>query len=164
MKLKTIIIGLGLIVLVAITLCCCVQQDEFSDIPSIEFIGQTKTTLSQGALMEDSLFVRFSFQDGDGDLGDSDSINVFVTDTRQNFPLEFRIPDLSSGTAGTSLEGEVTMLLFTTCCLYDDNSQAPCTPSTSQPTDEVQFTLQIRDRAGNFSNVIELSPITLMCN
>lgn len=158
------IIGISIIVLISGLVLSCVKQETFSDIPAIEFIGQTKTTLSQGALMEDSLYVRFSFQDGDGDLGDADSINVFVTDTRQDFALEYKIPDLSSGTNGSSLEGEVTMLLFTTCCLYDDNSQAPCTPSNSQPTDEVIFTIQIRDRAGNMSNVISMNPITLMCN
>lgn len=158
------IIGIFIIVLISGLVLSCVKQESFSDIPAIEFIGQTKAMLSQGALMEDSLYVRFSFQDGDGDLGDADSINVFVTDTRQDFALEYKIPDLSSGTNGSSLEGEVTMLLFTTCCLYDDNSQAPCTPSTSQPTDEVIFTIQIRDRAGNMSNVINMNPITLMCN
>jgi len=158
---KSQIILFCLVALVASMIVSCISQDVFPDIPSIQFTGQSKTSLSQGALMEDSLFVQFSFQDGDGDIGGPDSINVFVTDTRQDFALEYRIPDLSTG---SSLEGDVTMLLFTTCCLYDDNSQAPCTPSTSQPTDEVIFTIQIRDRAGNLSNIIELDPITLMCN
>jgi len=125
----------------------CVKQDEFSNTPTISFLGQTKNILSQGALMEDSLFVKFSFTDGDGDIGDDDNINVFLTDTRQNFASTFKIPNL----------------IFTTCCLYDTN-QAPCTPSTSQPTDEVIFTLQISDRAGNMSNIIELDPITIMCD
>ena len=120
--------------------------------------------MSQGALMEDSLYVRFSFEDGDGDIGSEDSINVFLTDTRQNFANSFRIPNLSSNSNGTSIEGEVTMLIFTTCCLYDDNSQAPCTPSTTQPSDEVIYTIQISDRAGNKSNIIELIPITVMCD
>ena len=142
----------------------CVREAQFSDIPAIEFLGQSKNEISQGALMEDSLYVRFSFQDGDGDIGDAENINVFLTDTRQNFATEFRIPDLAENTTGLGIEGEVTMLIFTTCCLYDDNSQAPCTPSTSQPTDEVIYTLQIQDRAGNLSNIIELDPITVRCD
>ena len=159
---RFLVVGLFLL-LIGITYSC-VKQDEFSDIPAIAYIGQTKNILSQGALMEDSLFVRFSFQDGDGDIGSEDSINVFLTDTRQNFANSFRIPNLSSNSNGASIEGEVTMLIFTTCCLYDDNSQAPCTPSTVQPTDEVIFTIQISDRAGNMSNTIELNPITVMCD
>jgi len=154
----------GLLLCILSLVFSCVKQEDFSDIPAIEFLGQTKSVLSQGALMEDSLYVRFSFQDGDGDIGDNDSINVFLTDTRQNFANSFRIPKLSNNVGKGSLEGEVTMLIFTTCCLYDDNSQAPCTPSTTQPTDEVIYTIHIRDRAGNMSNTIELAPITLMCD
>ncbi len=152
-----------LFVLIGFTFSC-VKQDTFSNVPAIEFLGQTKTMLHQGALMEDSLYIKFSFQDGDGDIGDTDSINVFVTDTRQNFASSYRLPNLTNNSSGTSLEGEITMLLFTTCCLYDNNSQAPCTPSTTQPTDEVIYTIQIKDRAGHLSNVISLNPITVMCD
>ena len=150
--------------MVGLSTLSCVKQDTFSEVPAIQFIGQTKNMLHQGALMEDSLYVRFSFQDGDGDIGDADSVNVFLTDTRQDFATTFRLPLLDTGSSVKTLEGEITMLVFTTCCLYDDNSQPPCTPSTSQPTDEVIYTLQIRDRAGNFSNTIELDPITIMCD
>lgn len=151
-------------ILVYLTLCACVREESFSEIPEISFIGQTKTVLDQGALMEDSLLIQFDFRDGDGDIGSDDSINVFITDTRQDFATAYKIPLLETDSDIRSLEGTVTLLLFTSCCLYDDNSQAPCTPSTTQPTDEVIYTIQIRDRAGNLSNVVEMDPITLRCN
>lgn len=142
----------------------CVQESNFSEIPTIEFLGQSKTILNQGAFMEDSLFIQFSFTDGDGDIGDQDSINIFLTDTRQNFTTTYRIPEIPNASSSPAIEGTVTLLLFTTCCIYPDNTQAPCTPSTSMPMDEVTYTLEIRDRAGNVSNSISLQPITLMCN
>ncbi|MBT8221304.1 MAG: hypothetical protein KJP00_15865 [Bacteroidia bacterium] len=151
-------------ILITILIFSCVKEDEFSIIPEITYIGQTKISMNQGAFMEDSLFVQFSFTDGDGDIGDQDSINIFLTDTRQDFTTTYRIPEIPDVAVNDAIEGTVTLLLFTTCCLYTDNSQAPCTPSTSMPMDEVTYTLQIRDRAGNMSNSITLQPITLLCN
>lgn len=154
----------GALIVGILIISACVRESIFSDTPQIQFIGQSKNIINQGALMQDSLFVQFDFQDGDGDIGSDDSINVFVTDTRQNVVTNYKIPFIETNSSVRSLEGSVTILLFSTCCIYDDNSQAPCTPSTTQPTDEVLYTIQIRDRAGNLSNIIEMNPITVNCN
>ena len=46
----------------------CQSTDDFSIIPSIKYVSVTKSSLVQGDLNQDSLWLTFSFQDGDGDL------------------------------------------------------------------------------------------------
>jgi len=121
--------------------------------------------MTQGSLFEDSAFVVFEFTDGDGNLGDENKVNIFLKDRRDtsdNFTT-FKIPFIPEEGAGNGISGEITLLLYTSCCIYE-NGQAPCTPNTSQPTDSLIYDLYIEDRDGNQSNQITLPPIVLLCD
>lgn len=117
--------------------------------------------------MEDSLIVRFRFEDGDGDLGRENQAsenNIFFIDERTGtLDNTFGIPAIPQEGAGNGVEGEVRILLFSTCCIYTDG-QDPCMPNPSTPYDTVQYRIYIKDQAGHKSNEILTTPIILRCN
>jgi len=127
----------------------------------------SKDTILQGVFQQDSLFVFFSFEDGDGDLGreaNADENNVFFIDTRTNeIDNSFGIPFIPSQGSSNGIQGEVRILLFSTCCLFE-SGQDPCSPSVIEPFDFLQYEIYIVDRAGNESNHILTDTIALMCN
>ncbi len=154
-------------ILLTSAFAACISPPEYPKEPQIKFLGLSKNTMRQGQLgNEDSLFVTFSFTDGDGDLGtkgqaNRDSVNIFLTDKRTNTPAEerFRMPLVPEQGAANGISGEIRLLLFTTCC----NVLPPCEPSTTKPIDTLVYEIYIKDRAGNSSNKIQTAPIYLQC-
>ena len=134
--------------------------------PRIELVGMSKDTIKQGIFQQDSLTVIFRFEDGDGDLGRTDQEtenNVFFIDERTGtLDNTFAIPEIPQEGAGNGVEGEVRILLFSTCCIYPDGSD-PCTINSQYPLDTVRYRIYIKDRAGHKSNEIFTDPIVLLC-
>ncbi len=148
----------------AATFAMCIRPPDYPVEPQIEFVGMTKTTMRQGFGSEDSVYYTLSFTDGDGDLGGvsgKDSLNVYITDKRNNKPVEqtFRIPFVPEAGANNGISGEIRFLMFTTCCL----SLEPCIATPSRPTDTLSYDIYIKDRAGHKSNVVQTKPIILLC-
>lgn len=145
----------------------CINSPDYPVEPKIEFTSISKDTLQQGTFQEDSLFVKFSFQDGDGDLGRTSSDlanNVFFIDERTGtLDNSFGLPAFPQDGAGNGVEGEIQILVYSTCCLYTDGED-PCVPNPNQPIDSLQYRIYIVDRAGNKSNEILTSVIYLKCN
>lgn len=158
---------IGLLLLLAIAGWQCLEAPNYPDEPFIEFISTSKDTLDQGIFQEDSLFVTFRFEDGDGDIGRTDQEpenNIFFIDERTGtLDNTFGIPMIPEDGAGNGVEGEVRVLLFSTCCIYNDGSD-PCVPSSEFPLDTVQYRIYIKDRADHKSNEILTSLIILRCN
>jgi hypothetical protein len=150
----------------ACALYSCVDSPDFPVEPQIEFISISKDTIRQGIFQEDSLYVTFSFTDGDGDLGRTDQEpdnNVFFIDERTGaLDNTFAIPNIPPEGAGNGVEGEVRILLFSTCCIYSDGTD-PCQVNPNVALDTVQYRIYIRDRAGHASNEILTAPIILRC-
>ena len=145
----------------------CLDAPNYPDEPRIEFVGISKDTLQQGIFQEDSLVVIFHFEDGDGDIGRTDQDqenNIFFIDERTGtLDNTFGIPTIPEDGAGNGVEGEVKILLFSTCCIYPDGSD-PCMPNAQFPLDTIQYRIYIEDRAGHKSNEILTAPIILLCN
>ena len=142
----------------------CIRPPDYPVEPQIELAGMTKTTMRQGFGTEDSVYITLSFTDGDGDLGGisgKDSLNVFITDKRNNKPVEqtYRIPFVPEAGAKNGISGEIRFLMYTTCCL----SLEPCIATPVRPTDTLIYDIYIKDRAGHASNVIKTNPIILQC-
>ena len=161
MKIKLLLFSI-----IATAFITCVSPPDYPIEPQIEFKSLSKSKMRQGQLgNEDSLFLAFTFTDGDGDIGSSgknsnDSVNIFFIDKRNNQPSErFRIPYVPEQGAGNGISGEVRVLLFTTCC----NVLPPCEPSTTKPIDTLVYEIYIKDRAGHESNRIKTAPIFLEC-
>ena len=153
-----------LYLLLAAAFAMCIRPPDYPVEPQIEFVGMTKTTMRQGFGSEDSVYYTLSFTDGDGDLGGvsgKDSLNVYITDKRNNKPVEqtFRIPFVPEAGAKNGISGEIRFLMFTTCCL----SLEPCIATPSRPSDTLSYDIYIKDRAGHKSNVVQTKPIILLC-
>lgn len=158
---------IGLLLLFAIAGWQCIDSPNYPDTPFIEFMDLSKDTLNQGVFQQDSLFVRFRFEDGDGDIGKTEQDpenNIFFIDERTGtLDNTFGIPTLPEDGAGNGVEGEVKILLYSTCCIYSDGSD-PCVPNPQFPFDTVQYRIYMVDRAGHKSNEILTDPIILRCN
>ena len=64
---------IGLLLLLTIAGWQCLEAPNYPDEPFIEFLSLSKDTMDQGVFQEDSLIVRFRFEDGDGDIGRTDA-------------------------------------------------------------------------------------------
>lgn len=150
-----------------ILITSCVKSPDFSDIPEIEFIGLSSSSLVQSSLNSDSLFLQFSFTDGDGDIGFEAEVfdqNIFIIDNRTGDSYDaFKAPVIPEQGSSKGIEGTVTLRLFTTCCLFPDGTP-PCESPRDFPTDTLTLDISIKDRAGNFSNQVTTTPIVLFCD
>lgn len=144
----------------------CLDAPAFPVEPFIEFVGLSKDTLRQGLFQQDSLLVVFRFEDGDGDIGRTSQAgenNVFFIDDRTGtLDSSFGIPAIPEEGAANGVEGEVRIVLYSTCCIYPDGED-PCTVNPSFPLDTVRYSIYMTDRAGHVSNTIRTSLITLRC-
>jgi len=156
------------ILLVAATtlslLFACTNPPEYPLEPIIEYERITKNTLNQSAFNADSTLLTISFTDGDGDIGNEDSISIFIIDNRIDFEQPgYKIPFIGEQGVGKGISGEISFVLPTSCCIYADGSP-PCRPSTTQLLDTLTYDIYIIDRAGNESNRVTTEPIFLRCN
>jgi len=149
----------------------CVQPPEYPLEPVIENPILNKNGIAQGSASSspDTLYVTFSYTDGDGNLGNADDgvFDVVLVDSRDGFENPFRIPTIPDQGVGNGISGEITVgipNLFMCCIFEDKNGQDPCTPSTAFPTDTLAYDIYILDRDGNESNRIRTEPIVLLCN
>lgn len=130
----------------------CIKPPDYSDTPAIEFISIDKESVIEGS---DSVFIRFSFTDGDGDLGpvnDQDStINLFLVDSRDESTKPYQLPNLTPGGNIKAISGEVTVKVEGFSC------QAGATE------DELTYTIYVEDRAGHKSNQITTTPLLIDC-
>lgn len=152
-----------LIIVLFITFFSCTQAPDFPVEPVISNFRLNKSILLQGLEKQDSIQFIIDFTDGDGDLGSNDSLNIFILDNRDNSTFEqFQIPFIPEAGANNGIQGTITAYANSTCCTFP-NQQPPCTPSEEYPTNELTFTIYIKDRAGNESNHLESPVITLLC-
>lgn len=152
----------------------CVEPPRYPNEPEIELVSVSADTIQQ---LQDSLYIEFTFTDGDGDLGFEDfstddcelcdsscyshpTFSLFVLDSRFNIVNDdtirclktFNVPYVPPKGATDAISGSVTVLLTNEFCL------------PGKAMDTVNYSIVIKDRAGNFSNKIETGDIILLCN
>ncbi len=152
-----------LVALSLISLTACVTPPEYPIEPVIDFIGLNKNIVNQGAFGTDTLIITFSFTDGDGDLGVDTALTAFLIDTRDGSEIPYKIPYIPEQGNNNAISGEITIEVYTHCCIFDDGSD-PCTSSPNQSSDEMSYQIYIVDRAGNESNLTQTSTIVVNCN
>ncbi|MFN0212763.1 MAG: hypothetical protein ACKVT2_00790 [Saprospiraceae bacterium] len=161
--------------LALVTLCIltqqCIQPPDYPIEPVIEYVGLSKTQMKQGTGYQDSLFVVFSFTDGDGDLGypaTDPTPSVFFRDSRDSFPKPpIQLPYVEPQGAGNGISGEITVKLPTICCIFTtpEGIKLACEDvPNSMIFDTFFYYIKIRDRAGHESNEIKTEAITLRCH
>jgi len=152
----------------------CLTPPEFPNEPVIKFESISKFEINQAnaGLPKDSIRIHLSFTDGDGDLGanGSDSIQIFLTDSRSNgrintllrFP--FNIPDIPPEGTGNGISGDLYLTLEneaqSVSCIANRRLFAQ---DPDLPVDTFSYIIQIRDRAGNFSNTVRTDLIDIIC-
>ncbi len=145
----------------------CATDPGFSDTPEIEFISLSKDTMVQNSLNTDSLFLTIAFRDGDGNIGSGSmdvTENIILTDARTGVVFDrFRIPEIPISDIDSGIEGEITMKVFTTCCIFPDGTP-PCLSPSAFPTNELTFDIVMVDDGGNRSNEISTQTIILLCD
>ena len=127
----------------------CSKKEEISNIPEIGFISVTPETVTQ---FQDSLIFRISYKDGDGDLGENNDTvhNVFLTDSRNNVTYKYRLQELAPLSSNISIQGNVNIKLSTVGLLDENANQETAT-----------YSIFIQDRAGNSSNIVTSSVVTI---
>ena len=146
----------------------CISPPDFPDEPVITYSGISKTAIDQGSLNQDEFSIYFSFTDGDGDIGlpfserTEANKDMVVIDTRTgDIQDRFHMPFVPPKGTNNGIQGSGEILIFTTCCLYED--QEPCSKGISKFVDEIIYEVYVIDRSGNESNHIFTDPITLRC-
>ena len=127
------------------------KNPPIADIPEIELLQVTPTTAQQYV---DSIAFTIQYQDGNGDLGNSDPDipSIKLIDNRDpdllvfNYHLSPRTPEGSE----LAIQGELTIVLPNSI-LLDDSNQSETTT----------FSISVIDRAGNESNLVETGTITI---
>jgi hypothetical protein len=113
----------------------------------------------------DSIQIHFSFTDGDGDLSqtDSDSVDIFLVDSRLGIQTPFGIPLIPEEGTGNGISGDIFINLINTnavCCIFNNTF---CEIDERFPVDTFSYSIQIMDRAGHLSNIIRTTPIEILC-
>ncbi len=138
------------IVLIAITtLASCGKGDEAPrPVPVIKFVSVSPATVTQYA---DSLTFTIEYTDGDGDLGsnDPDVKNLFLTDSRNGVQYEFRVKQLAPNNSNIAITGNLTVVL----------DQVGIIGMGAAET--ATYSIYVTDRAGNVSNTVITSEVTI---
>lgn len=160
---------LSLLLFCALSFSACLKSPNYPAEPVIQFESISKDFLNQGILGPDpidSFMIVFSFTDGDGDISlpdGQDSANIYVIDSRQdNISQNFRIPPIPDSELGKDISGEISIKLAAPCCIFSNNTA--CYPNPAEPRDTFYYFIEIRDRAGHFSNRIQTPAIVLKCD
>lgn len=143
----------GFIFLLVAVVAGCVKPPEYPDEPRIELVEVNKTSFVE--FDPDSLRITIYFEDGDGDLGgeDVDSLNMFWEDSRvPGFQIASKIPFIELQGNHKAISGNIYAIRGISQCINPVD------------VDTFHYTIQIRDRAGNWSNEIRTPDLTLLCN
>ena len=135
-------------ILVVVLLFSCQKDEVISDTPSIEFKNISPVTAQE---YTDDIIITISYSDANGDLGENnpDIHNLFVKDNRNEIEYKFRIPELTPSVSAIAIEGNFNITINGTGITDGTASQ------------KVNYAIYVKDRAGNKSNTITTSSITI---
>ncbi|HMQ76423.1 MAG TPA: hypothetical protein PKE21_11550 [Flavobacteriales bacterium] len=140
-------IALGLV----LTLAACRKEAALDPVPAIELVSVGP---QQVMAFDEPVRVRFTYADGDGDLGtdDPDAYTLWVKDSRLATADGYHIPPLAPPDAQVAIQGELEVEL-TPLFLLGNSGQEVMT-----------YSFFVTDRAGNRSNELTTSAITIVAD
>lgn len=126
------------------------KPDPVSTTPSISLASVSPTTVRQ---FKDSIIFMVNYIDGDGDLGnaDADSSSLFLTDARGNLTEGYYIQPLAPPGSNIAIKGTLKVKLDHTALL-----------STGTASETTTYTIQMKDRAGHWSNKVSTGTISIV--
>lgn len=127
----------------------CKKTETISSVPSIKFIAISPNPAIK---YQDEIVIAIECTDGDGDLGENtpDTKNLFITDSRNNVTTAMRLSQLAPDNSSIILRVPINIHLLPPGFI-DDNSTS----------ESVSYSVYVKDRAGNQSNTIQTSSITV---
>ena len=145
-KMKQLIV---FIIITSLFSACKKDDEKYSDVPAITFESISPGIVKQ---FSDSLIVTIGYEDGNGDLGEngSDVKNAFVTDSRNDLTYGFRVKQLAPTDASIIIKGKLLIVI----------PQVALNNLTGI-SETATFSIYLKDRAGNKSNVVNTSSITI---
>ncbi len=146
---KTTILKNILIIFLLVTGILSCKKDEAidSNTPTIELVSVSSSSVLEGQ----PITFKIKYTDGDGDLGENnpDAHNLFLIDNRVGVAYEYRIRELAPPGSSIIIRGNLDVILGTTAITNGSNSQS------------VTYSINVVDRAGNRSNTVTSSEITI---
>lgn len=132
----------------ALLFAACDTDPEISEIPEISFESVVPNVVTE---YQDSLYFTISYRDGNGDLGENntDENNLFIQDSRNDVTYGFRIQQLAPTNSDIIIQGNINVTLDNTAIIDGGASES------------VSYTIWVVDRAGNESNRISTSTVTV---
>lgn len=138
------------LLLVLLTLFSCKDEINYKGNPKprIKFVSISSEQVRE---FIDSLTVRISYEDGDGDLGsfDADTLDIAVRDDRLTNSDYYHLPPLATKGANVMIKGEFDLKLKNLFLLGSGKSETTI------------LEIKIRDRAKNWSNTITTPSIEI---
>lgn len=118
-----------------------------NNVPEIS-LGSMPTTYNEF----DDIVLKVNYLDGDGDIGyaNADSAVVYATDNRDDILFTFHVPPLSPDGVEVPIQGTLEVVVENVV-LLNQNGTAETTT----------FTVQLVDRAGNWSNEATTPTLTI---
>jgi hypothetical protein len=134
----------------AVIMCMtsCKKEDEKPVEPVIEFKSISATEVTQ---FTNEIQITFSYEDMQGDLGqaDPDAYSLRVKDDRLEDFDWYHIPPMTPDMQELHIKGDYVVTLTPLFLLGSGGNET------------TRFTLQLRDRAGNWSNQIVTPVVTI---
>lgn len=153
-----------------LSLTSCVKEPEYPLEPVIEYLSSSRLSVLEG----DSFTLTVKFTDGDGNLGfvdgttascgnnnceyDSDTtcfkdafFSCFLIDQRDSCFASLAVPDVEPNGSIKAVSGELDLAAPPTFC------KCGC------PFDTLQYQIILRDRSGNYSNVVLSEAVIIDC-
>jgi hypothetical protein len=129
-------------------LSACTKLTEISEVPEIAFQSVVPNVVTE---YQDSLYFTVSYRDGNGDLGENntDNNNLFIEDSRNQVTYGFRIQQLAPNNADIAIQGNLNVTLPNTAIINGGASES------------VSYSIWVVDRAGNESNRVSSSTVTV---
>ena len=135
-------------IVIVVLLAACKKEEVMPSAPEIGFLSMSAQSVHE---FEQRVKVRFSYTDGDGDLGqnDPDDYTLWVKDARLEGTDGYHIPPLAPEDAEVPIQGELEVELNALFLLGNSGEE------------ETHYTMYVVDRAGNRSNEFTTGTITI---
>jgi hypothetical protein len=126
----------------------CKKDLASSSAPSISLSGVNATSIRQ---FKDSLVITLEYNDANGDLGetDPDKNSLQIKDRRLEKPDYYFVKPLAPPGSNIKIKGKISMQVRNTFLLGTANNELTI------------FDIKIKDRAGNWSNMVSTPEITI---
>jgi len=165
-------------VVIFFILSACASPPIYKIEPVITFSSISRTEIDQN----DSVRIRVEFTDGDGDLGydSQDTLckslcnvdsclgggrTLFLLDNRLPNCLGevYQVPFIPPKGSSDAISGSIEVVKSRICCLKPPLG-SQCSRNLINPLDTVIYSIFLIDRAGHFSDTVELPPIVIHCD